>query len=102
MRCLLLHKKITMKAAITIIIMTLFLACKAMKETNNYTITKIEQGKDGQTLYLKDSKNNMYTTVISIPNGNFVKVEAGNKIKLEIVKMIDTDPPIIESKWNYQ
>ena len=87
-----------MKAAITLIIMTLFLGCKTMEETNNYTITKIEQGKDGQTLYLKDSKNNIYTTVISIPNGNYVKVEEGNKIKLEIVKMIDTDPPIIVSK----
>ncbi|WP_308992431.1 hypothetical protein QLS71_000445 [Mariniflexile litorale] len=87
-----------MKAVITIIIITLFLGCKTMEETNKYTITKIEQGKDGQTLYLKDSKNNVYTTVISIPNGNFVKVEEGNKIKLEIIKMIETYPPILVSK----
>ncbi len=86
-----------MKVIIAIIAFTL-LGCNAVKESSNYTITKIEQGKDGQTLYLKDGQNKIFTTVISIPNGNFIKVEEGDKIQIETKEILETEPPIIISK----
>ncbi|MBP0904297.1 hypothetical protein ACFSKN_18615 [Mariniflexile gromovii] len=62
-----------------------------------FTITKIEQGKDGQTLYIRNSENKTYTTVISIPNGNFVEVIEGDRIQIDIQEIIESDPPIIIS-----
>jgi len=86
-----------MKIIITLVVFALLIGCKT---TNNhyYTITKIEQGKDGKTLLLKDAKNKIYTTVISIPNGNYANVGEGDKIQLEIVEVLEANPPMIISK----
>lgn len=79
---------------------SLFLgACEAPKDSKDiFTITKVQPEKDGQTLFLKGKEGEVYTTVISIPNGNFIKVKEGDQVKLEIEEILDTDPPIIISK----
>ncbi len=75
------------------------MGCTAVKkESNMFTISKIQQEKDGQTLFLKDNDNKVYTTIISIPNGNFIKVNEGDNIRIKIKEILDTDPPIIVSK----
>lgn len=88
------------KRILHILFITLFLgACHPSKETDDiFTITKIQQEKDGQTLFLKGKGGEVYTTVISIPNGNFIEVKQGDQVKLEIEEILETDPPIIISK----
>ncbi len=88
-----------MKTSLTIVILTLLMSCNAIKKENKvFTISRIQQEKDGQTLFLKDNDNKIYTTVISIPNGNFIKVNEGDNIRIDIKEILDTDPPIILSK----
>lgn len=88
-----------MKKIATIIILVFILGCNSAKTENNiFTVSKIQQEKDGQTLFLKDSKNKVYTTVISIPNGNFIKVNEGDRIRIEIKEILETNPLIIISK----
>lgn len=60
-----------------------------------FSITKIEQGKDGKTLFLEDSEGTLYTTVVSIPNGNYIDVEVGDKVRLEIKEIVENMDPII-------
>lgn len=60
-----------------------------------FSITKIEQGKDGKTLFLEDSEGTLYTTVVSIPNGNYVDVEVGDKVRLEINEILEDMTPIL-------
>lgn len=74
------------------------MSCNTVKKENNvFTISKIQQEKDGKTLFLKDDENKIYTTIISIPNGNYIKVNEGDKIKIDITEILDTDPAIIIS-----
>lgn len=63
-----------------------------------FTITKIQNEKDGQTLFLKDDKGGQFTTVISIPNGNYVEVEKGNRISLVAKEILEMHPAIIISE----
>lgn len=67
-------------------------------ERMEFTITKIQNEKDGQTLFLKDDKGGQFTTVISIPNGNYVEVEKGNRISLVAKEILEMHPAIIISK----
>lgn len=96
-------------AAIIGLVCFLFTACNTVKEnvdnaetpnsnTMVFTIDKIIQEKDGETLILKDEKGNIYTTVISIANGNYVEVGTGDKISLEAKQILEIDPPIIVSE----
>lgn len=63
-----------------------------------FTVTKIQNEMDGQTLFLKDDNGNKYTTVISIPNGNFVEVKKGNRISLIVKDLIKMKPIAIVSR----
>ncbi len=75
------------------------ISCNSSIEAPVFSITKIEQGKDGKTLFLQDAKGTVYTTVISIPNGNYTDVEVGDRVQLEINEILeDMDPIIIVSK----
>ncbi|MDC6385782.1 hypothetical protein D2V93_08705 [Flagellimonas taeanensis] len=75
------------------------ISCNSPIDAPIFSITKIEQGKDGKTLFLEDAKGTVYTTVISIPNGNYVDVEVGDRVQLEINEILeDMDPIIIVSK----
>ncbi|HBU79620.1 MAG TPA: hypothetical protein DEF18_16100 [Muricauda sp.] len=85
---------------LSFLFVTLFLgACETSKDsTDMYIITRVKAEKDGQTLFLKGKGGEVYTTVISIPNGNFIEVKEGDQVKLEVEEILDTDPPIIISK----
>ncbi len=74
------------------------IGCSIKEKRLEFLITKIEQEKDGQMLFLKNDKNEVFTTIISIPNGNYIEVDQGNKIALEIIEVIKMKPPIIISK----
>jgi len=80
------------------IIITL-ISCNSKENISEFLITKIKPEKDGQTLFLKNDKGETYTTVISIPNGNFIKVSEGDKINIEIKDRLEKmNPPLIISK----
>lgn len=90
---------------ILLIIALAFNSCASTKNkaTNNnkrmeFTITKIQNEKDGQTLFLEDDKGGKFTTVISIPNGNFVDVKTGNRISLVAKEILEMHPAIIISE----
>lgn len=83
----------------SLIAFALLIACNTQKNyPNSYTITKIQPEKDGQTLFLKNEKGDVYTTIISIPNGNFIKLEEGNVITFDVQDTIKMDPPALVSK----
>ena len=62
-----------------------------------FTVSKIQNEKDGQTVFLKDDKNVVYTTIISPANDNFVDLEVGNRISLIAKKIMENDPAQIIS-----
>jgi uncharacterized OB-fold protein len=71
-------------------------ACNAPKETEDvYSITGVQQEKDGKTLFLEDATGTEYSTVISIPNGNYVEVKVGDRVKLEINEVLEDMEPIL-------
>jgi uncharacterized OB-fold protein len=71
-------------------------SCNSPKETKDvYAITRIQQEKDGKMLFLEDANGTEYTTVISIPNGNYVDVKVGDKVKLEINEVLEDMEPIL-------
>lgn len=77
----------------------IFFSCSTKENFSKFLITKIKPEKDGQTLFLKNDNGENFTTVISIPNGNFIEVNEGDKIRLEIKETLDKmNPPIILSK----
>lgn len=83
----------------SLIVLTLLICCNTSKTfPNAYTITKIQPEKDGQTLFLKNEKGDVYTTIISIPNGNFIKLEEGNVITFDVQDTLKMDPPALVSK----
>lgn len=83
----------------SLLLFTLLIACNTQKNyPNAYTITKIQAEKDGQTLFLKNDKGEVYITIISIPNGNFIKVQEGNVITFEVQDTLKMDPPALVSK----
>lgn len=71
-------------------------SCNTPKEPGDvYSITKIQNEKDGRSLFLEDANGTEYITVISIPNGNYVDVEVGDRVKLEINEVIEDMKPIL-------
>ena len=83
----------------SLIVLTLLICCNTSKTfPNAYTITKIQPEKDGQTLFLKNEKGDVYTTIISIPNGNFIKLEEGNVITFDVQDTLKMDPLALVSK----
>lgn len=88
-----------MKRILTAVILILLLSCNPKKtDTPSFTITKIKNEKDGKTLFLKNENEEVYTTVISIPNGNFVDVKEGDVISLKIEDTLQMTPPALISK----
>jgi len=88
-----------MKIILQFVLAALLLGCNPSSGSREtYYISKISQEKDGKTLYLKDQNNNDFTTVISIPNGNYIEVNEGDTISVEIESIIETYPRIIISK----
>lgn len=63
-----------------------------------FTVTKIQDEMDGQTIFLKDDEGRPYTTIVSIPNGNYVDFNIGDRISLVVEGTIDFDPIQIISK----
>ena len=83
----------------SILVLTLLIACNTQKNyPNAYTITKIQAEKDGQPLFLKNDKGDLYTTIISIPNGNYIKVQEGNVITFDVQDTLQMEPPALVSK----
>ncbi|WP_228237818.1 hypothetical protein [Allomuricauda sp. M10] len=73
----------------------LVLSCGGQEANDFFTVTKIEAGKDGKTLFLLDGEGDEFTTVISIPNGNYAEVNVGDKVKLDVAEVLDTNPMIL-------
>lgn len=76
----------------------IMISCTTQKQHSEFLITKIRAEKDGQTLFLENDKGKVYTTIISFANGNFIEVNQGDKISLEIKDIIKMKPPAIISK----
>lgn len=88
-----------MKKLVLIGLCLVAFSCTGPKNSGDrFTVMRIEAGKDGQTLYLKDAEGDEFTTVISIPNGNFTEVHEGDSVQLDIVEVLDTDPVILISR----
>lgn len=88
-----------MKKVLLVGVGLMVFSCTSPKDGGDrFTVTHIEPGKDGQTLFLIDAEGDEYTTVISIPNGNFVEVHKGDSVKLDIAEVLDTNPVILISK----
>lgn len=84
----------------------ILLSCGSLKENTikekktemEFTIKEIRNEKDGQTLFLSDNNGALFTTVISIPNGNYIEVEKGDRIQLTAKEILEMDPAIIISE----
>lgn len=88
-----------MKHILTTVILIFLLSCNPKKtDIPSFTITKIKNEKDGKTLFLKNENEEVYTTVISIPNGNFVNVKEGDLISFKIEDTLQMTPPALISK----
>lgn len=88
-----------MKLLFSTLIIIVFMACKAPKNTiDTYRVTKIQIEKDGKTLFIKNRKGDIYSTVISLANGNYIDVNMGDVITLEVKEILDMTPPAIISK----
>ena len=61
-------------------------------------VTKIQNEKDGQTIFMKDDKGGRYTTIISPANGNWVVLNVGDRISLEAKEIMESDPAQIISR----
>ncbi|MCA0960020.1 hypothetical protein LCL86_13255 [Muricauda ruestringensis] len=66
--------------------------------TNEYLVIHTKDEIDGQTVTVKDYNNKIYTTVISIANGNWVDLKVGDIISLEIEDIIKINPVHLISK----
>ncbi len=63
-----------------------------------FTVTKIQDEMDGQTIFMEDDKGGKFITIISIPNGNFVDLNIGDRISLTAEEIMESDPAQIISK----
>lgn len=81
--------------------------CTLPKANNNsldknsrmeFTVTKIQNEKDGQTLFMEDNNGGKFITIISPANGNFVELKVGDKISLVAEEIMESDPAQIISK----
>lgn len=89
---------------ISTLLITLF-ACSSPKNTPKqnvdrmeFTVTHIQNEKDGQTISMTDDRGGRYITVISIPNGNYIDLAVGNKISLIAEEILESDPAQVISK----
>lgn len=88
-----------MKRTLFFSLVLMAISCNPSKNIGTYfKVSRVEPGKDGQTLYLTDGDGKQYTTVISIPNGNFTEVHQGDTVKLDITEVLDTEPTILITK----
>lgn len=62
------------------------------------TVSKIQDEKDGQTIFLEDDRGEKYTTIISPANGNWVELSEGDKISLVATEIMESYPAQIISK----
>lgn len=81
------------------------ISCKTHKlnranlEKDTFQVVHINNEIDGQTLTLKNNKGQLNTTVISIPNGNWVELEVGSVVSIETGDIINKmNPPHLISK----
>lgn len=92
------------KILIPTITSLLFISCNSFKQTsaylntNEYLVIHTKDEIDGQTVTVKDYNNKTHTTVISIPNGNWVDLKVGDIISLEIEDTIKINPVHLISK----
>lgn len=63
-----------------------------------FTVTKIQNEKDGQSIFMQDDKGGQYTTIISIPNGNWIDLTVGDRISLVATEILESHPAQIISK----
>ena len=47
-----------------------------------FTVTKIQNEMDGQTIFMEDDKDGRFMTIISPANGNWIDLKIGDKISL--------------------
>lgn len=94
-----------LKKTLTFIITTLLLfSCNSVKQTytnlnkNEFLVIHKKNESDGQTVTLKDNNKKVYTTVISIANGNWVELKIGDTISLEVEDTIKMNPVHLISK----
>lgn len=91
----------------TMLVILILASCGTPKNNNGnmnsdnrmeFMVTKIQNEKDGQTIFLEDENEGRYTTVISPANGNFVDLKVGDKISLVAETIMESDPAQIISK----
>ncbi|PIE78288.1 MAG: hypothetical protein CSA15_08575 [Candidatus Delongbacteria bacterium] len=95
----------TLTGILTILITFTIYSCQTTKNktTNDknrmkFIVSKIQNEIDGQTVFLKDDKGRNYTTIISIPNGNYIDLKVGNRISLIAKEIIGSAPAQIISE----
>jgi hypothetical protein len=97
--------KITQTVFTALILIAMF-SCNITKknipvnkiERMEFTVSKIQNEMDGQIIFLEDDKGQTFTTIISIPNGNFVELKQGDRVSLIAEEIMEMDPPQIISK----
>jgi len=81
-----------------------FFSCNTVKHNysalrkSEFLVIHSKDESDGQSITLRSYNDNIYTTVLSIPNGNWVELQVGDVISLEIEDTIEMNPPHIISK----
>lgn len=94
-------------AVVFLLLASIIAGCTAPKANNHsydkdsrmeLTVTKIQNEKDGQTLFLEDEKGGRFITIISPANGNFVELKLGDKVSLVAEEIMESDPAQIISK----
>lgn len=73
------------------------------KTSNNesrmeFTVTKIQNKKDGQTIFMDNNKGGQYITIISPANGNWIELNVGDKISLTAREIMESNPTQFISK----
>ena len=96
-----------MKITIISLLLTLLIGCSTTKSNSiaiqknvimEFTVTKIQNEMDGQTIFLKNDKKEKYKTIISPANGNFVELNVGDKISIKVESTIKSTPTQLISK----
>lgn len=92
----------------TLIVFVLLSIGCSMSKTNSVTqdgnkqmeltITKIQDEKDGQTLFLEDNEGKQYITIISPANGNWLELNIDDRVSLISEEIMKSKPPQIISK----
>lgn len=92
---------------IFLFLILIFSGCSASKSNSHpsennkqmkFVVTKVQDEKDGQTIFLNDHKGRQYITIISPVNGNWIELLEGDKISLFAEEIMKSDPPQIIAK----